>query len=527
MKNFIVKSGLPFTIVRNEAFREFCGVVQPMRKIPCYQTVMKAIDQDFIKMVESLKKTLSKVDYVSITTDGWTAVNKSFLGYTVSWLNGDLQRKGAVLACRRFVGSHTYDMLANHINQVLMDYDIQNKTVGVTTDGATNYGKAFKMFASEDLDENDNEVAEDSDEDDDAITSIDLASLLEKTHDEDPDGIELPPHYICAAHALNLLGKKDIQKADSNKTFKLQSRSFFTKMRAIWNIQARSSKQADIIREVCKKLFKIPGETRWNSTYDSVVVALKIIEESGDNLAQLMTKLQFTYKFKQSDILFAKEYVEVMTPIATALDKLQGDDVTLGYVLPTIIKIKNSLLDFQDKKNLQICLPLVNSLLDGVHKRFEHLFLRKDYIIASVSTPMFKTFWITSQDKKAEAIEMLRSAEKSFRPKPDKTEAPCAKSNLETGDFLHFDDEDADEEEDPIEAYLKSKDRTLDLLKQFPSLLKVYQKFNTVLPSSASVERLFSHGSLIFGKKRHRLLDKNFEAQLMLKCNKWLSEDVC
>ena len=59
-------------------------------------------------------------------------------------------------------------------------------------------------------------------------------------------------------------------------------------------------------------------------------------------------------------------------------------------------------------------------------------------------------------------------------------------------------------------------------LKEFPIIEKIFRKYNTILASSASVERTFSLGSRIFGKNRHMLSDENFEKQLMLKFNRKL-----
>jgi len=50
-------------------------------------------------------------------------------------------------------------------------------------------------------------------------------------------------------------------------------------------------------------------------------------------------------------------------------------------------------------------------------------------------------------------------------------------------------------------------------------LKKPYLEFNTAVPSSAHVERLFSAGGQLFDKRRASIADKNFEMTLLLKFN--------
>ena len=58
----------------------------------------------------------------------------------------------------------------------------------------------------------------------------------------------------------------------------------------------------------------------------------------------------------------------------------------------------------------------------------------------------------------------------------------------------------------------------------FKALLPLFVATNTGLPSSASVERLFSWARRIFQPKRATLTDKNFENQLLCYLNKkWQS----
>ena len=52
-----------------------------------------------------------------------------------------------------------------------------------------------------------------------------------------------------------------------------------------------------------------------------------------------------------------------------------------------------------------------------------------------------------------------------------------------------------------------------------PPLKELHVKYNTLLPSSASVERLFSIAGNIFQKNRSKLTDMHFEQQLLSKMN--------
>jgi hypothetical protein len=82
-------------------------------------------------------------------------------------------------------------------------------------------------------------------------------------------------------------------------------------------------------------LFVIPNATRWNALFDSVRHVKQLIDCNEQNDQEKVKKdtkalcsSEKLPKFKPAEFKFISEFVSVMTPIAYALDVLQGDQET-------------------------------------------------------------------------------------------------------------------------------------------------------------------------------------------------------
>ena len=166
----------------------------------------------------------------------------------------------------------------------------------------------FREFASEKDHNNHNDNADDTE-----IEFIEITPILNSNNADQE--IQLPPHFRCAAHTLNLIAAKDIENASStNAAYKKVSRSTFSKCQALWNKQNMSTVASDIIKDVFGVYLQTPCVTRWNSMFDSVHQIKKLLAiksgEGVDMLDKCMDALGLA-RLQKHEVIFLKEYVEV------------------------------------------------------------------------------------------------------------------------------------------------------------------------------------------------------------------------
>lgn len=344
----------------------------------------------------------------------------------------------------------------------------------------------------------------------------------------------MPPHRKCACHLLNLVATKDASKFDG--ALKTISDKTFSKLSAIWNKQNRSSVTADLIKKTVGALLVTPGVTRWNSTYDAIkkIDLIFKTDEVGENFDKIFDELgikRLTVKEK----LFISEYVEVMSPLSSALDILQGDH-GYGYLLPTLCLIKRKIENMIEGSNhpLLLCEPLAKAILNGVNMRFSNIFNDDKAKMAAAVHPKFKTDWVDDSVQKIKLCEQLKNLVKSLNAKRSSEETTNVADQLtvlsdsdKPQDFFSFFsnkrkmDSSKLSECDEVDKYMADSSSCLSSLKTYPALSKLYVQMNTGLPSSAAVERLFSLGGRVLTPLRTMLSDQHFEMMMFMRSTDW------
>lgn len=274
----------PFSLVEQPAFKDFATALNPQCKVLSRPTLKNRIAEAAGQMKTKMISHLSSVNYVATTTDCWSAHQKSYIGVTCHWIDWEtLERRSAVLACKRLRGSHTFDVLAGVLDDIHCHYRIRGKVVITTTDSGSNFVKAFGVFGEQGSQSEDEDAESDTDEDcsDGDVEYQDAFSILEQDN-----GLEyqLPKHQRCACHLLNLVATTDAEIAEQkNDTYKRLSRAAFGKCQAMWNKTGRSHTAAEVVEDHCGLQLIRPNKTRWNSTYMAVERIIRIIKERGED----------------------------------------------------------------------------------------------------------------------------------------------------------------------------------------------------------------------------------------------------
>ena len=233
----------------------------------------------------------------------------------------------------------------------------------------------------------------------DESEDIDGRDLYAEFNDLDAhlaDELSLPRHQRCAAHTLNLVATTDLKKVTRWSHQKTCVKGF-AKANALWRKQNRCTNVSSRIKEELGRKLPSPSTVRWNSSLDSYSVLTKVFEdeEKKRKLLKIMDETTGLERFTSQEIELIKEYVEVMSPLAIALDILQGEEhAYTGVLIPTIYGLIKQLETMRDRvdKPLKYMKPVVMKMLISLQsdRRFGKILCDDELLLATAFHPLFK-----------------------------------------------------------------------------------------------------------------------------------------
>ena len=360
------------------------------------------------------------------------------------------------------------------------------------------------------------------DEDQDSIVYVDIQAAIQNTEASADSEYTLPPHRPCASHTLNLIATADALKATADAAYKKIYYATMAKCSALWNKVNRSVQSAEILHDELQTALIVPNDTRWNSHYDAVDKIRHLTTSDETQFRIVCDKLGLP-AFRVNEVSFLTEFCSVMKPVAKALDILQSEkNCCLGILLPTLISLRHTVIQVKDQ--VRYATPLAKAVMDGIEKRFGSWFNDDDLILATVTMPQFRLRWCTDDECKEKARTLLKREMNRISIASVNDPAPTAQSSEDTDEeFFAFASTITVQNnsiQQEMELYLSDEAKQLDSVKKYPTLKETFLKYNTPIPSSAPVERLFSTGGQILTPRRCRMSDDHFEMLLLLNSNK-------
>ena len=231
--NLIVKCGLPLSLVEAEPFEHLIGTLSSGTcKSIRRKSLSTKIDKQFEAVMTSIKNVLSSKDYACTTADIRSQRKRSFLGMTVHVVDPDtLLRESFAIACERFSGTHSFDTIAEKIQEVHERFGLDYKKITHTiTDNASNFAKAFREFGFKEQSEND-----DQENSEDEVNFESINDIVTFNGKNDEEFIALPTQERCFAHTLSLIATTDIKKTSYPALHKKIFMSSFAKATASWS----------------------------------------------------------------------------------------------------------------------------------------------------------------------------------------------------------------------------------------------------------------------------------------------------
>lgn len=508
--NFIVEDCQSFHLLEQPGFRKLiAGLTEGFRCMDRVALFTK-VDQAFSRMREELVAKLRGVQYVCTTADVWTANGRSFFGMTCHWIDMDsLERKSAALGFTRLQGRITHDTIAGRIHDVHVAYNIESKVQTTVTDNGSPFVSVFKEFA-----------LDTTDSDDDIGFYENVSTVLEGEPEQDML-LFLPTVQRCASHTLEQVVTEDFRQAMLQGPMCQLRYSAMAKVATIWSKCHHLQVGMVAAEEIGKMALVVPSVIRWNVEYCAVQ---KIVSLTERELTELCARLEVP-RMQPEEMAFLKEYVTVFHPLAFALELFQAEQKCyLGLVIPTVLSLKNKLNEQKDAANYLG--EVINAIVVAIDVRFQELFASTEAKFATATTPQFRLWWMNASERE-DMCSLLATEASQLEPSSLIEANPSRRlSTIESEDdfFSYGPVKPAVQIQqrgvmEEIRKYVEGTGKSLECLQDFPRVKQLFLRYNTTLPSTAPVQRLFSQKGNLVTSQRNFLTDDYFERVQLLRYN--------
>ncbi|XP_039954065.1 uncharacterized protein LOC120770555 isoform X2 [Bactrocera tryoni] len=514
--NFILLSNIPVSVLEEPSFVELFRNTG-LTMCSCAQLLAR-LDDMHVGFVENIKRNLEEIPYICGAADIWTSRKTHYFGYSIFWLDNELKRQMAVLACVKLSNSPTHKEIEAVITQIQNKYDLSDeKIIYNVIDNVRDFVQTYHNFSIK-------SICPDDHNDDLNISYSNAQGLLN----------QLSKQFKHGEHSLHLLTVFDF-----DRILKSHDRLQHALTRCLILLNKCSDVDAN---EIARFLFEghLPlSDVRWPIWYTSLT---QLIKEK-HKINELCNFLNQP-KLVQIDIEYLEDFCMILKPIADAIEFLQqGNYLYFGYFLPSLVTIKVKLKKLHESRHIKhlhtVAQNMSDALLCRLRSYFEVTPECNDALIAAVVCPAVKMRFVEALRETAPNITTDRimllfiDYAQEFYIDNEQAEDLREQRPPSVDSFLCF---NPDDNEDPpldnkpciairreFSSYLHDDDKTLSCLNRYPIVKKVFLKYNTLPATSMLLEKFFrTFLNVINGQKGQHLTDEHLERLVLTKVNKIL-----
>ena len=533
---WLIKTDQSFSTVDNRYFEDLLEYLKKDVTIHSRRTLMRRMEELHLQKKDELKEKLQQLkSKYSITCDIWTSMNQlSFFNFTIHYIDEQWTMQEGVIAFKFLEEEHDGERLARAMIEVLEDFGITERLLGVTADNASNNSTMMQH----------------------------LERYYTKEHPS--AGFSVVWNQIeCMSHVINLGAQqilKEFKQPYDKDTYDVGSDSNDKMVTALSRLSflVRKIRKSPKLRRLMKKVCEEKGvkdlipiidvRTRWNSTFDMLERAVKLKDVISDTIYAFRDNSMIALLLDAEDWTCMTELIDILVPLkeVTLITSLSSDSFSISHVLPLynicIEHLQESMKKYKNTDDIYIGMEAgVNKLIhyyDNISPMVGiglilNPTMKQDYLkeklgweddwVESVKNNFQSAFAFykkklsalqnsssTQEDRETEKKDADVIYKNLLKRKRSSTQGPAANTEEE---YVRYFNAPLAEPGSNVLAFWKANEYN------YPVLSMMAKDYLTIQASSVPSERAFSSGTDLVTPNRCSLGGKTIEMAQFLKFN--------
>lgn len=484
----VILTQTEYTLVDQPSFKKFAKCMNPKKRLVCRKTISRLIEDGSDTHRDSIRQTLADEVAISLTFDIWSP-KKGAPGYgivTGHFITAEWRVRSLILEFQLMPHPHDGPTIYEFIKNVIIDMNIEDKVVAITTDNGSNVVAGVRLLVQ------------------DPTLSAKFPSIAFT-------------HFRCLGHVIHLAVKQATKPLEGLIT---DAKTFVSAIRSSSKRNQAFNKCQQNLIDIKDPEFneKAPLEliddikSRWNYSYLMIQRLLRLKKPIQD----IFLTMRDLKDLNGIDWSLMEELESFLKPLNSLTNKFSGEKYCTISAVSSLIPLVTTCLD-RDFHN-----PTIKKAADELMKKLSEYkeYINKTVILAAnMLDPRFKGAGL-SQEAVIQASQFIREA---IDCEPN---VSLDSSGTDADEPDLFDSIYQCETGDELQTYLAApiEKKMSDIMTSwransaaFPRLAKLARQVLPIQATSTASERQFSIAGKTLTEIRNKLHPENFRSNVLNK----------